>query len=237
MCTVSWCHQFPGSYALFFNRDESKTRLPATPPRVQSANGVEFITPADGDHGGTWLLANAHGLSVGILNHYAASETYTPDKPTSRGHLVLSLADAHDPQAVAENLASIDPAPFRPFVLFAVSPSDALLWIWDGKRLRTDSPRLPLTTSSYRTDEVVASRRLAFANLRSKTPESLAYYHESHDPERPKFSIRLRRQNTQTVSLSRIKISPREVTYTYRPEPDESLAFGPAARVSIPRLT
>ena len=227
MCTVSWCHHAPGSYALFFNRDESKTRLPAIPPRQRSDNGVVFLSPADGDHGGTWLVVNAHGLSVGILNHYEAGERYEPDAPTSRGQLVLSLAGCLSPEAVGENVERLDPTRYRPFLLFAVAPeASPQMWVWDGNSLQQHPPALPLTTSSYQSEAVVAYRQNCYHQLgENPTPEQLAGFHRSHDPAQPRFSVRLRRENTQTVSHSRIDVSPEEITFSHRPEPDESLSL------------
>ena len=235
MCTVSWCRPSPGCYALFFNRDERKTRLPAQPPRKLESEGTPFISPADGNLGGTWLLANAHGLSVGILNHDAASGVFSPKNPTSRGHLVLSLANRRTHSHIDETLATIDPAAFRPFILFAVTPDDARLWKWDGLRLSNEIPELPLTTSSYGTDRVVAARKQAFAEFVAPSPIDLANYHDSHDPLSPEFSVRMRRKDSQTVSQSRIDVTATDITFSYRPEPNATLSFGETVSIAIPR--
>jgi hypothetical protein len=238
MCTISWCHQTADSYALFFNRDESKTRLPATPPRELSAKGVAFLSPADGDHGGTWLLANAHGLSVAVLNHYVAGESDSPSSPTSRGLLVLSLAAAESPDAVREIMRALDPTRFRPFLVFSLNPDTCGLWTWDGNHLAASQPTPPLTTSSYQSGPVTTYRKDAFARLGNHpTTQQLEQYQLSHDPARPEFSVRMRRNDAQTISHSRIDVDPSSVTFHYRPEPDESLNLETTESISIPRAS
>ena len=169
----------------------------------------------------------------------AVGERYEPDSPTSRGQLVLSLAECRTPAAIGEALTSLDPTLYRPFLLFAVAADGAQqLWIWDGDSLQAQSPALPLTTSSYQSEAVVSYRLKAFNKLGNHpTPEQLASFHRSHDPQRPKFSVRLRRENTQTVSHSRIDVSPETVTFSYRPEPDDSLNLEKTEFISIPRAS
>ena len=72
MCTVSWRVSREG-YDLFFNRDELNTRAPEVAPAIGQSEGVAFLAPRDGTSGGTWLLANDRGLTLGLLNDYGAS--------------------------------------------------------------------------------------------------------------------------------------------------------------------
>jgi len=61
MCTVSGSVAREG-YDLWFNRDELNTRAPEQAPAVASCDGVAFLGPRDGDHGGTWMVASELGL-------------------------------------------------------------------------------------------------------------------------------------------------------------------------------
>ena len=145
------------------------------------------------------------------------------------------MADAADPGELEARVGGLDAPEFRPFLLLAVSPSEARLWTWDGIELVMSEPDLPLTSSSFRSDEVTAARRRAFRKLGDLTPEKLAEFHSGHDPERPEFSVRMRRDDARTVSQSRIDVGGEGVTFTYRPEPDDSLAVGEEMIVTIPR--
>ncbi|NIP92410.1 MAG: hypothetical protein GWO24_02620, partial [Akkermansiaceae bacterium] len=70
MCTLTWWRGTAGSYEVFFNRDEKRTRSIADPPRVHERDGVRFLAPLDPDGGGTWMLANDRGLLVCLLNRW-----------------------------------------------------------------------------------------------------------------------------------------------------------------------
>ena len=52
MCTVSWIQNERG-YQLLCNRDEKRTRLPATSPELRSIDRVLYLAPTDGDFGGS----------------------------------------------------------------------------------------------------------------------------------------------------------------------------------------
>jgi hypothetical protein len=76
MCTVSWIHQGSG-YQLLCNRDEKRTRRPASAPQLLTRNNVRFVAPIDGDSGGTWVAVNEFGLSLVLLNRAPSSAAKT----------------------------------------------------------------------------------------------------------------------------------------------------------------
>ena len=236
MCTVSWCRPDRQGYSLFFNRDEHKERLPAAPPSKRIQDGITFLSPTDADHGGSWLVTNELGVTSGLLNHYSATEPFTPARPISRGHLVLSLAGADSAAAVGKLLGQVNPTSYRPFLVFSVDPHGSKLWVWDGRQLSEKPPALPLTTSSYRGGEVTDFRRRKFAALgENPDPEKLSGFHQAHDPLRPESSVRMRRDEARTVSCSRIDVTGDSVSFAYRPEPDDSLLIADAVRITISR--
>ena len=109
--------------------------------------------------------------------------------------------------------------------MFSVDPNHAKLWIWNGRRLAESPPALPLTTSSYNSGKVTDYRRRRFAALgRDPGPEELSKFHLAYDPQQPDFSVRMRRDDARTVSHSRVDVTSNSVSFTYRPEPDDSLA-------------
>lgn len=245
MCTLTWWRE-DDRYALFFNRDELKTRLPARPPEIRERNGVRFIAPADGDHGGTWLLGNEFGVSVALLNYYDAGSggRSLRDNPVSRGELVLSLGGAPSLDAVAAMLEETPLVNYRAFHLFALAPRDSpRLWTWSGGPgavLRVDErPEPPVTTSSYRTEEVCARRRERFLEAiesagRRSLPDRLELFHQGIDSENGAFSVRMRRPDAQTVSFSRIDVDGDKIRFTYRRESVDSLEVNEATRVILP---
>lgn len=241
MCTLTWWRE-NDRYALYFNRDELKTRAPALPPEIREAAGVPFITPTDPDRGGTWLLVNGHGLSVGILNYYQGAPVDTSLDLLSRGQLVLSLAPRTSVREVGAELESLPAAEYPPFLLFAMSVAEApALWKWRGEGgglSREEDVILPLTTSSYRPLDACAHRKARFEEIPAglRNPEALQDYHDSTDPEDSAFSVRMRRNDAQTVSVNKIEVCPGEAVFTYRPEPAGTLEMLEPVRVVIPRV-
>lgn len=225
MCTLSWCHA-PGrrGYRLFFNRDEQKSREPADPPSPIERDGVRILTPRDGRAGGTWLLANAHGLSVALLNHYDADTPATrPENPTSRGQLVLKFGACRDVDTVRTLVPERQRAGRYPaFMLFALDADGATsLWRWDGSELleiAVPEQRF-LTTSSFESQAVSAAREAQ----RARFGDDLPGLHAQHDPAAGAHSVRMRRPDAQTVSRSEINVDEAVVRFRYQPEAIDSL--------------
>lgn len=233
MCTVSWVPG-PEGYTLFFNRDERLSRSPAEAPRVRELMGVRYLSPLDGDFGGTWLAANEFGLALGILNRYRVQGYEPPPHPRSRGFIVLDLVGhATAPDAVAA-LERQDLDAVQPFTLVALEPGQpARLAAWDGRSLTAATHRAPgllLTSSSVTEPEVAANRRALFAALDLITPEALLALHRSHQPERGRRSICMHREEAETQSLSEVSVTAGEVRLSHIPD-------APCRGTPLPALT
>lgn len=235
MCTVTWLRQRPGEYAVLFNRDEMKSRLPARPPRDDVRGGMRFLAPADGDAGGAWLAVNQRGLTVGILNHYEADQGWRAHQPRSRGQLVLSLIECPDADEVGRRLSHLNPTDYHAFVLVAIDDRNRTRsHTWDGRHLvmrnLTDGD-LPLTTSSFDTNTVLAHRRTAFRRARETqhglSAESLRRFHDSRDTRGGAYSVAMSREDAQTVSFSRVSVTAGTVEFYYEPREGVRLAGDP----------
>jgi hypothetical protein len=84
MCTVTWLPR-PDGYQLLCNRDERDSRQPALGPRLHEQNGVKYIAPVDGDHGGSWIGTNEFGMSLCLLNRVGDVESDGNRDYISRG--------------------------------------------------------------------------------------------------------------------------------------------------------
>lgn len=240
MCTVSW-RRDPAGYDLFFNRDERHSRAPELPPRPDRRAGVAFVAPGDGDHGGTWLLANEFGLTVCLLNDYG--NTWRPAAGPanhSRGHVVLACASAHDP---AEANAHVREQPLTrtlPFRLLALSPDgEARLLHWNGVDLVPHGgPVLspPLSSSSYATDEVVSARLERFGRYVRPSGRAgagdFAAYHRQHQPEAGAHSVLMHRTDAATRSISHVSVRAERVRLGY-----EAVHWTPAGPTLSPAVT
>ena len=224
MCTVSW-RRDQQSYDLFFNRDELNSRAAEQPPIPAQHNGVAYLGPRDGDHGGTWLLVNEFGLTVCLLNDYSNPWRPPASSPRfSRGQLVLACAAAENHDAVFAILRDQPLAQTLPFRLLAFSPTDGPMLIhWQGERLtRHDSTSItpPLSSSSYETDEVVSVRIARFAEY-VRTPQKpklaeLAAYHGQYRQTSGAHSVLMQRPDATTRSICHVRITGENAELEYR---------------------
>ncbi len=223
MCTVSWRHR-SGGYDLFFNRDELNTRAPESAPFIDELNGVRFVAPRDGDHRGTWLLANEHGITVCLLNDYANAWRPPLAAPYfSRGHIVLATASVRNSQEVVARVEGQPLAHTAPFHLLVLSAGENPLHLhWHGAGLaRREGEISPpmFTSSSFATSDVVAARLQHFYRCvaRPEQPElaELTAFHRQHDPAAGAFSVAMRRPGAATRSHIRVSVVRRSVALSY----------------------
>jgi hypothetical protein len=225
MCTLSWLRT-PTGYDVFFNRDERRARQPATPPVADRLRGVAFVAPRDGDAGGTWLLVNAFGTTVALLNGDPEGERAAAAPVVSRGSLVLDLADASSAAQMARRLSTRQLGSFHPFTL-AVFERERLptRFVWAEGQLRAAplaDVDVPLASSSL---VPAAARRARARELRRLaaqgplTPERLAEYHRSHRPARGPLSPCMHRADAETVSYATISVGRDAARFAYVPGP------------------
>jgi hypothetical protein len=217
MCTVTWSHDHAG-YTVWFNRDEQRTRPPAQPPHLHHVQGVAFLSPRDPQGGGTWLAVNQFGLTVGLLNYYAAGLHARSATPRSRGLLVRDLAPSSSLPDLWTRVAGLELEHYPPFVLMGWSSAgDAESLRWDGRqreaRALTEAD-CPVTTSSFESEAVVARRTERF-RTGALAGEDLRAYQLSRDPQGDAYSVWMSRPDAHTVSLSRVTVQPARITFAY----------------------
>lgn len=225
MCTATWWVAEEG-YAVFFNRDELKTRLPEIQPREQIIDGTHCIAPCDADKGGTWLWVNEHGLTVGLLNRYPTNMRHSQSPQVSRGMLVRSLVSCTTVAQVEMRLRATDLSLTMPFTLFAVAGLDSCVLTWDTHallRVAHAAERLPLTSSSYATERVEAARKHLFldAMMVGESQQTLArlrqFHHTSLADKDGAYGVCMQRDDARTVSFSCIRVRyGRVATFEYQ---------------------
>lgn len=225
MCTLTWRYSRSGEgYALFFNRDELKTRKRALPPTLkQSAEGVAYLAPTDTDAGGTWLAVNQFGITICLLNNYTAPEPAHADI-VSRGEVVTSLAGSDSIAALEQSLRQLPLAQFRGFEL-VVFDNTVDHWRWDTQRLERLPAEMPITSSSYETGVVQEVRREFFERVGADGDlEALAHFHCCHiDQELHEISgqpmavssVCMHREYAQTVSQCFVQVDTGRVAISY----------------------
>jgi hypothetical protein len=223
MCTVSWLASDRG-YDLLFNRDELNRRAPEHAPAVGELAGVTFIAPRDGDHGGTWLLVNEYGLTVCLLNDYENqwSPAVAAEDMLSRGGVVLAAAAVHQLDALPQRISALPLVRVMPFRLIATAPGEGPIMLhWDGTTLHERSGpdvTAPLSSSSFRPEEVIASRRSRYPQAGDRVAiDDLLSYHRQHDNDAGAFSVLMQRPDAATRSLIRVTVSEADVALEYCP--------------------
>jgi len=221
MCTATWLRNDKG-YDLFFNRDERHTRKPATAPEIHQRNGVKFIAPTDGDHGGTWIAVNQFGLSLCLLNAYEKQTNKTDIHFISRGKIIFDLAECRTLSEVRAHLIDKDLSSFQPFRLFGISNDEtSLLLEWDGNDMAinyTADELIPLSSSSFDPGNVVTIRRKLYSELISENGlsiDSLHSFHCSHIPSQSAYSVCMHRDDAKTVSFSHISVADDAIRFSY----------------------
>jgi len=229
VCTVSWLHTRDG-YQLLCNRDERHTRKPALAPFVQERQGVRFISPVDGDHGGSWIAVNEFGLTFCLLNRYACgngSDTTQIMKPEyrSRGLLLMDVVGCRSLAEVRTRINRFELEEFQPLTLVVLVPDrPSVLFHWTGcDAVLEDNGEhaMPLTSSSFDPRGVEACRRGLFEELVAERGhidiQLLLDFHRSHLPASSAYSPCMHREAAGTVSFSWIKVTRNVIQFSYLP--------------------
>ena len=218
MCTLSWLKTHQG-YEIFFNRDEQRSRLIATPPEhYTAATGNRFMMPTDLDSGGSWIGVTDSGVSICLLNFYQGN---TPNNTLiSRGMLVKELLGLSSIEEIRKDLEHIQFDYYAPFtlVLFDPETSSPISFCWDGKVFSSISIESPYTSSGVEFPQVSQARQETFKRHfkdRPKCIDQLKAYHASHIPEKSKWSVCMHREDASTVSFSHLSITPMTSTFNY----------------------
>ncbi len=226
MCTLTWSGVREGGYELFFNRDELNTRGAEQPPRLEICDGVGFVAPRDSDRGGTWLMTNAHGVTVALLNDYAAQWRPPASNRGSRGAVVLACATAATVRAAVDlaggmDLAAAKVGAFRLVVLGADGETRRLHWAGETLVEETDDRLAFATSSSFQTAAVCAERRRRFELLQAGRAvvdgDELAAFHWTYDAANGAASVLMRRPDARTRSVTRVSVRRDSVGMGYRP--------------------
>lgn len=226
MCSLTW-HRHSAGYEVFFNRDEKKTRGRATPPAQGNLNGVRHLCPRDADGGGTWLLANEHGLTLALLNYWETDGNTVVNR-LSRGRLLTDLLA--DQKQAADAIALLQKTPLIRYggftlVAFDLDQTHApLVALWNGSKLIHSEAQMPVCSSSYQPNEVIMARQRSFESLTDCELETLWRWHCQEDHPTA-YTTRMNRPDAQTWSISHIAVSTQGLHWLYREEkPDLATA-------------
>ncbi|MEC9372792.1 MAG: NRDE family protein [Planctomycetota bacterium] len=196
------------------NRDESRKRPPALPPRLHVVNETRALWPTDAAAGGTWIAAGEHGLVLSILNvnFKPMPAPPAPDRILTRGAIIPALIHERTPRAALARLEEhFELDRFQPFRLVAIAPGEIVSARWDRSDLTVEKAPsdAAIYVSSGLGDDIVAPRLGLFAEWFASsghTPDRQDAFHDHVWPDRTEQSVRMSRPDARTVSTTTVEI-------------------------------
>lgn len=251
MCTLTiipW--SAAGGVRVVCNRDESRLRGVALPPRLRQFGNCSAFMPIDPVSDGTWIAASDAGLvlvlmNVNVIPKAGAVATIGPprNRPViSRGRVIPSVLAASSLRAALQMATDMDLLPFDPFRLVIVDRSQLVEFTWSEERQRTSGPaaieRPTFFTSSGLGDAVVANpRRVLFEDLFSQPnnwPASQDGFHRHVWPDNQRASVWMTRDDALTVSRTEVELGADRVTMSYHARVGDGPSLVDSAPVSLP---
>lgn len=154
-------------------------------------------------------------MTLGLLNFYP-QKVCAPRHPlVSRGLLVRSLARCKTVVEVQQQVTAWDLSHLMPYTLFAVARRDSCVLAWDTQTLCEVSHAaelLPLTSSSYATEQVEAARKHLFMDMTiavddAVRPARLRQFHNTAFPGQDgAYGVCMERDDARTVSVCWVRV-------------------------------
>ena len=155
---------------------------------------------------------NLYGVSCFLLNYYLAESRYDPGPDaTSRGLIIPGVMGNASAAGAVDEVFAMDLSRYMAFTFVALDVDGAHACIWDGSKELVRDTLPPLSSSSFKSHEVIHSRLSLYGE---KTGET---YHTSHLPEKGPFSVCMHRPDARTVSFSRIDVTAEDIVFSYAP--------------------
>lgn len=147
MCTVTYIPSNDNAFAITHNRDESITRLIASPPVRKIIGGVQHFYPVDMNSMGTWFGVSETGRVASLLNGGSKKHVHSPPYKHSRGSII---PDYFSYPAFLEFYRSYDFNGLEPFTLLIFEAGEIFELIVDEDRIeyRKINPDTPFIYSS-----------------------------------------------------------------------------------------
>ena len=165
---------------------------------------------------------NTYGVVAGIANLFVNRDPVPPARKVSRGLLVRKFLDSPSSLQVERRVLAFDLEPFEPFTLVALEVGRApVILRWDRSALSPVEPLgSALLVTSAGDSRSIETSRIRLFEAESRNGELTASRVEElyrAPPNGDDSSICVHRPEVSTVSLTRIEVSPLQVSLTYTP--------------------
>jgi|GEM_PF-6302123 len=210
MCTASWLKR-NNQIHFFFNRDESKKRPSATPPKIYNNQSIYL---KDKESNGTCLLVNNNGFIIALLNN---DNLKNIEFTKSRGEIPLKFKNVKNFFQVKKILQNINYKNYQPFKLLILNKKgEKIFYTSNGKALKKTTLKSNfISSSSYKPKKVLAFRKETYSTIEYKTIKKLRKMHFNSIKSQENLSILTNRNCSQTHSISEIVLSKYLIHYNY----------------------
>ncbi len=221
MCTVTFFPSEDG-YFLTTNRDEKISRANVEWPAEKEDEGYRLLYPKDLAGMGTWIAADNRNNAVCLLNG-----AFTPHVPRnkyrhSRGLIVTGIFAF---RSIREFMDSFDLDEIEPFTLVMIRDKKLFEFKWDGMRKYLidhdwQKPRIWSSVTLY-SPEMVKQREGWFEQWITEegrsgiTAGKILSFHQSGHFGSPEFTIKMKRESVQTISITGISSTCNELVMKY----------------------
>ena len=212
MCTVTYLPLGNNNFILTSNRDETPLRKTIS-PKLYIENGVEITYPKDELAGGTWIGTSSKNRLVCLLNGGFKKHVRISYYKMSRGIIVKNILTVNNAVAYINSFDFID---IEPFTLILVDWNTDILetyeLVWDGtfkhfKKLEQE-PRIWSSTTLY-SDKMKQFRQDWFADWVHENEifkqDVILEFHKNENLNNAEFSLKMKRNFVETVSITSIK--------------------------------
>ncbi len=224
------------------NRDESRQRPPALPPRLHQTGSQTAIWPVDPLGGGTWVGVNKSGLVATLLNRNDRAPRRAQAGRRSRGEIIPQILENESLSGVAKLVEALDASQYMPFTLVVTdgrtllraAASDAPVALCEQA---LDAQPVMFTSSGLGDAIVEGPRRRLFDGWFGDQPaewiERQVDFHRHHWPDEPHLSVCMSRADARTVSLTIVETCAAQVRMSYWGDPPSER--GEPVALELPR--
>ncbi len=209
MCTLTVIEQ-PSGYRVAVNRDEKRSRPPASGPDAHRAGAGRALWPTDTLAGGTWIASSDRALTLSVQNVNPTPPLALPPSLVSRGEIIPRIIGARSAWAAASELRRMHLDLHAPFRLVAIDDSEIVEARWDRTSLETR--RRPLGPACFVTSglgDCLATPRLGLWELflaeHGQTAAMQDEFHRHFWPDRPEISVHMSRADARTISTTTVE--------------------------------
>lgn len=222
MCTVTYIPLSNTDFILTSNRDESPLRKTIAPINYEY-DDVVLTYPKDEKAGGTWIGHSTKNRVVCLLNGGFKNHSKRLTYKMSRGIIVKKILSVENAVTFISDFNFKDIEPFTIVLITWEECLKAFELVWDGvdKHFNEleNAPKIWSSSTLYNNTQKNTREewfKSWLQNTKYKDENSIKAFHLNDKLGLPDFSIKMKRENVETVSVTTIvkkKSNPIKMVY------------------------